>query len=66
MSDTLLRGRILTFHQEPLGPDDTDAYSYVEDGAVLIRDGMIIASGNYEEVAPHPMMPRSKTTAPIC
>ena len=51
MSDTLLRGRLLTFHKEPVGPDDTDAYSYIEDGAVLIRDGMIVASGNYDEVA---------------
>ena len=51
MPDTLLRGRLLTFHSEPLGPDDTAAYSYVEDGAVLMRDGMIAASGAYGDVA---------------
>ena len=51
MSDTLLRGRVLTFHHEPADPDDTDAYSYIEDGAVLIRDGLIEASGDYEDVA---------------
>lgn len=51
MTDTLLRGRVLTFHQEPAGPDDTDAFSYIEDGAVLIRDGMIAASGDYQAVA---------------
>ncbi len=50
MTDTLLRGRILTFHYEPSGPDDNDAYSYVEDGAVLMRDGMIAASGDYAAV----------------
>ena len=36
MTDTLLRGRILTFHREPRDGTDTDAYSYVEDGALLI------------------------------
>lgn len=51
MSDTLLRGRLLTFHHEPAGPEDTDAYSYIEDGAVLIREGMIAASGAYDDVA---------------
>lgn len=51
MTDTLLRGRVLTFHHEPAGPDDTDAYSYIEDGAVLMREGMIVASGEYQVVS---------------
>jgi len=51
MSETLLRGRILTFHHEPSGPDDTAAYTYIEDGAVLMRDGVIVASGAYGDVA---------------
>ncbi|QCO55846.1 guanine deaminase [Pseudorhodobacter turbinis] len=51
MTDTLLRGRILTFHHEPVDPEDTGAYSYIEDGAILMRDGMIAASGTYDEVA---------------
>lgn len=51
MTDTLLRGRVLTFHHEPAGPDDTDAYSYIEDGAVLMHDGMILASGDYQNVS---------------
>ena len=51
MTDTLLRGRVLTFHHEPEGPDDTDAYRYIEDGAVLMRDGTIVASGNYDDIA---------------
>ncbi|WP_050527082.1 guanine deaminase [Pseudorhodobacter aquimaris] len=51
MTDTLLRGRILTFHHEPTDPEDTAAYSYIEDGAILMRNGMIAASGSYEEVA---------------
>jgi len=52
MSETLLRGRILTFHAEPSGPDDTDAYTYIEDGAVLMRDGVIIDTGEHDQIAP--------------
>ncbi len=50
MTDTLLRGRVLTFHAEPVGPEDTDAYSYIEDGAILMRGGLIAASGAYDDV----------------
>jgi len=52
MTETLLRGRILTFHAEPAGPDDTGAYSYIEDGAVLMRDGMIVATGSHDDISP--------------
>lgn len=47
----LLRGRTLSFTSEPSSPDDTDAYTYVEDGALLISDGIIIASGDYDDVS---------------
>ncbi len=50
MGDILLRGRILSFLSEPQAPDDTASYSYHEDGALLIRDGMIVASGAYGDV----------------
>lgn len=50
MSETLLRGRILTFHREPASPDDAGAYSYVEDGALLMRDGTIAGSGTYDDI----------------
>ena len=43
-SQTLLRGRTLNFSAEPDGPEDTAAYQYCEDGAVLIESGMIVAS----------------------
>ena len=49
-SNKLLRGRILNFLSEPNGPDDEDAYSYIEDGALLISDGKIIQSGDYDDV----------------
>ena len=49
---TLLRGRILSFTAEPQGPGDSAAYTYVEDGALLIENGVIAAMGAYSEVAP--------------
>lgn len=46
----LLRGRILDFQAEPQDHRDTDAYTYHEDGAILIRDGLIEATGPYARV----------------
>ncbi|WP_289041120.1 guanine deaminase [uncultured Aliiroseovarius sp.] len=48
---TLLRGRTLTFTAEPYSPDDTHAYDYCEDGAILIEDGLIVASGDHATVS---------------
>ncbi|MEX0350666.1 MAG: guanine deaminase [Paracoccaceae bacterium] len=50
MTQTLLRGRVLNFHAEPQHGDDTNAYSYIEDGAVLVRDGLIRKTGDFAEV----------------
>ncbi|MBW4709978.1 guanine deaminase [Roseobacter sp. YSTF-M11] len=52
MTDTLLRGRILTFHRAPENSADNSAYSYIEDGALLLRNGMIAASGAFDTIAP--------------
>ncbi|WBU53749.1 guanine deaminase [Paracoccus sp. SCSIO 75233] len=49
---TLLRGRILDFHAEPVDETDRDAYSYIEDGAILMADGLIVARGGFDDVAP--------------
>ncbi|WP_299471084.1 guanine deaminase [uncultured Roseibium sp.] len=46
----ILRGRLLTFHGAPSGPDDGDAYSYIEDGALLLQNGLIAARGEFSEV----------------
>ena len=44
MTDTLIRGRLLTFHADP---DETaDNHRYLEDGALLICDGRIAAIGD--------------------
>ncbi len=51
MTDTLLRGRTLSFRRWPETIDDQAAYVYEEDGALLVRDGRIAAAGTYAEVA---------------
>lgn len=49
MSGKILRGRVLTFVAEPQSTDDHDAYRYIEDGAVVIGGGKIIAVGEWSE-----------------
>lgn len=51
MGDRLIRGRVLTFHSEPMGPDDTGSYSYIEDGAVHVSNGQIAAVGDFASVS---------------
>lgn len=51
MTQTLLRGRTLSFHRWPDSVTDTDAFSYEEDGAVLVDAGKIVASGAYATVS---------------
>lgn len=50
MTQKLLRGRLLTFHREPLNGDDADAYTYLEDGALLVQDGIIQSTGAFSDV----------------
>ncbi|WP_425988049.1 guanine deaminase [Ensifer sp. R-19] len=51
MTDLLIRGRVLTFVDEPKGIDDTASYRYFEDGAVLVRGGKVADIGEHAEVA---------------
>ncbi len=50
MTTTLLRGRTLSFLRWPESIDDQAAYTYEEDGGLLLRDGKIVAAGPYAEV----------------
>ena len=43
--ERVLRGRLLRFLSEPQGPWDLASYTYSEDGAILVRDGLVVASG---------------------
>lgn len=38
---TLVRGRVLSFKRRPQGAGDTDAYTYLEDGVVVIEAGKV-------------------------
>jgi guanine deaminase len=50
VTDTLLRGRTLSFRRWPETVDDHAAYAYEEDGGLLLRDGKIVAAGAYADV----------------
>lgn len=52
MTQTLLRGRTLTFLRFPDSIEDHSAYRYDEDGGLLLEGGRIVAAGAYAEVAP--------------
>lgn len=48
MSRTILRGRVLTFADEPKSLDDATSYRYIEDGEVEIADGRIVGVGPFD------------------
>ncbi|WP_075289656.1 guanine deaminase [Pararhizobium arenae] len=50
---TLIRARTLSFLRAPLAMDDSGAYRYESDGALLVADGIILASGSYSTVREH-------------
>ena len=50
MTKKLLRGRVLTFRAEPQAPDDTQSYEYIEDGALIISNGLIEAVGAFSKL----------------
>jgi guanine deaminase len=50
-SQTIIRGRLLSFFREPAGINDDTSYRYDEDGALLVAKGKIVASGDYRDVA---------------
>ncbi|MEZ5812748.1 MAG: guanine deaminase [Rhizobiaceae bacterium] len=51
MSERLIRGRVLSFNRAPQAADDYGCCDYHEDGAVLVSDGLIVASGDHDAVA---------------
>ncbi len=50
MKKKLLRGRVLDFVAEPKSIDDSSAYRFFEDGAVLLLGGKIVALGDWDNV----------------
>lgn len=51
MSARVLRGRVLSFIDEPQSRHDHSSYRYIEDGAVTVEDGRIVAVGTYDAAA---------------
>jgi guanine deaminase len=52
MSQTILRGRVLSFVSEPQAIDDHASYRYWEDAGVVIVDGKIAAVEPWDAIAP--------------
>lgn len=48
---TILRGRVLSFSAEPEHADDTGAFLYVEDGAVVLAGGSILSTGAFGDLS---------------
>ncbi|MCJ8238468.1 guanine deaminase [Peteryoungia algae] len=48
--EILIRGRLLSFTRAPDHAGDRESYLYKEDGALLVRDGKIVATGDYADV----------------
>ena len=46
----ILRGRVLSFNRQPEEADDHASYVYIEDGAVLVSDGLIKAVGPFADM----------------
>ncbi|MEE9455169.1 MAG: guanine deaminase [Paracoccaceae bacterium] len=50
MTQKILRGRVLSFTACPKNADDHAAYTYVEDGALCLENGQIVAMGAFDEM----------------
>lgn len=46
-----VRGQVLTFKADPFVMPEGDCYDYYADGLVVMRDGLIVAVGDYSDVA---------------
>ena len=48
MSRKIIRARLLSFLREPRGPEDTESFRYIPDGALVVEDGLIRAIGSFD------------------
>ena len=46
----IIRGRVLHFLEEPKTDDPEGSYEYIEEGALLTKEGRILEIGNYQEI----------------
>lgn len=50
MDRKIIRARLLSFVREPRSPQDSDSFRYIEDGGLLIEDGLIRAFDDYKRI----------------
>ena len=50
MNSSIIRGRTLTFKRKPNSISDHDSYSFIEDGALLVKNGIILKLGSFSDV----------------
>ena len=50
MNESIIRGRILNFNRRPTSINDLNSFEYIEDGALLINDGIILKLGFFNEI----------------
>ena len=57
MTERLLRGRVLTFLNEPQSIQDGASHLYIEDGGIWIKDGIIVSVDEFSNinVGEHPV-----------
>ena len=50
MDRKIIRARLLSFLRAPQSPDDTESFRYIENGGVLIEDGLIKACDEFTRI----------------
>lgn len=51
MGEVIIRGRILSFERKPHNADDIEAFKFWDDGAILIRDGIVMDVDTFDQIA---------------
>jgi len=50
MNTSIIRGRTLTFNRRPNSSTDTESYNFIEDGALFVKNGIILKLGSFTYV----------------
>ena len=50
MNSAIIRGRTLTFKRTPDSINDTGSYSFIEDGALLVENGIIAKLDSFSNI----------------
>ena len=50
MNNSIIRGRTLTFRRRPYSVNDTESYNFIEDGALLVTNGIISKLDSFSNI----------------